>query len=100
MRINHWMYVTTFLLVTACTPKPVIINIPDNHPANPSAEEAVYVPPVNPFEDRSYQFDPANVSSPEDSEAQNPMTSKSKRDDKNLPQLTAPEMQLHKEHGQ
>ena len=41
--------VLIIFLVTACAGKPVNIDLPENHPANPQARETAFIPPPNPF---------------------------------------------------
>jgi hypothetical protein len=98
VRKHHIISVVTILLVAACSPKPILMELPDNHPANPSAAESVFVAPVDPFDDRSYPAVSAETSTPDDSSASGPM--KPKGDHMVRPHLMTPEMQLHQEHGQ
>ena len=37
-------------LVMACAGEPVKIDVPQNHPANPEAQETAFIPPPNPFQ--------------------------------------------------
>ena len=36
--------------VIACAGEPVKIDLPQNHPANPKAQETAFIPPPNPFQ--------------------------------------------------
>ena len=36
--------------VMACVGEPVKIDLPQNHPANPEAQETAFIPPPNPFQ--------------------------------------------------
>ena len=36
--------------VVACAGEPVKIDLPQNHPANPQAQETAFIPPPNPFQ--------------------------------------------------
>ena len=38
------------LIMMACASDPVKIDLPQNHPANPEAQETAFIPPPNPFE--------------------------------------------------
>ena len=38
------------LFLMACASEPVNIDLPQNHPANPEAQETAFIPPPNPFE--------------------------------------------------
>ena len=35
--------------VMACAGQPVDVDVPQNHPANPNAQETAFIPPPNPF---------------------------------------------------
>ena len=40
----------TLLSLMSCVSEPVNINLPQNHPANPTARETAFIPPPNPFQ--------------------------------------------------
>ena len=42
------LFMTFFLI--GCASEPVKVDIPTNHPANPEAQEAEFIPPPNPFQ--------------------------------------------------
>jgi hypothetical protein len=41
-------FILFFLM--ACVSEPVNIDLPQNHPANPQAQETAFIPPPNPFQ--------------------------------------------------
>jgi len=100
MRIHLWIHVATILLVAACVPKPVLMKLPDNHPANPSAAESTLISPANPFDDRTYATNPAGIDIPEDPQTPRPMTMKPKSGRKGMLHPKTPEMPPYMEHGQ
>ncbi|MBW2409208.1 MAG: hypothetical protein JRF72_05380 [Deltaproteobacteria bacterium] len=42
----------TLLSVMSCVSEPVNIDLPHNHPANPTARETAFITPPNPFQHR------------------------------------------------
>ena len=48
----------TFFII-GCASEPVKVDLPANHPSNPGAQEAEFVPPPNPFQedDRAMQME-------------------------------------------
>jgi hypothetical protein len=47
------------LALGGCAGEPVRTDLPANHPANPAAESAVFVPPANPFALKAFNVEPA-----------------------------------------
>jgi hypothetical protein len=39
------------LFIISCASEPVKVDLPSNHPANPGAQEAAFIPPPNPFQE-------------------------------------------------
>ena len=39
------------LFIIGCASEPIKIDLPANHPTNPNAQEAEFVPPPNPFQE-------------------------------------------------
>ena len=53
--LNFWIsgfFSSIFIIFTVfgCASEPVKVDLPVNHPANPQAQESVFIPPPNPFQ--------------------------------------------------
>jgi len=50
LRFRHLSVIASFLVALGgCTGESIKVVLPDQHPANPSAQEAPFVPPPDPF---------------------------------------------------
>jgi hypothetical protein len=47
---GRFSIVLVFFFIIGCASEPVKVDLPANHPANPGAQEAEFIPPPNPFQ--------------------------------------------------
>ena len=48
---GRFSIVLVFFFIMGCASEPIKVELPSNHPANPEAQEAEFVPPPNPFQE-------------------------------------------------